>query len=133
MKMNEIVNESSEMTPQQKELARIGNVLMDISAELKIDKSTSDEEINKSMKMGAFGDALTRFGTTFGPQNLKDLLKASNVTPEQAQEFMELAKNAKTKPIKVADPEPQDEPEDDFDEPDDAEIARQADRMARGK
>lgn len=131
--MNEIVNESAEMSAQQKELARIGTILMDLGAGLKIDKNTSDEEIEKSNKMGAFGDVLTRFGTAFGPKNLNDVLKAARVTAEEAREFMEIAKKAKSTSIKVADPEPQDEPEDDFDEPSDDEIARQADRMARGK
>jgi hypothetical protein len=135
MKMNEIVTESNYGDdPKTKHFATMGRTLMDLSAKMKITKTTSDEEIAKSNRMSAFGDALTRFGTTWGPRTLPELLKDSGCSKQDAMEFIELAK--KTGPIKpvVKDPEPVDEPEDDFDAgPSDDEIDAKARAMARGK
>ena len=69
-----------------------------------------------------------------GPRTLPELLKDSGCSKQDAMEFIELAK--KTGPIKpvVKDPEPVDEPEDDFDAgPSDDEIDAKARAMARGK
>jgi hypothetical protein len=40
--------------------------------------------------MSTFGDALTRFGTVFGPKTLEDVLRVSNVSKKEAEEFMQL-------------------------------------------
>ena len=119
--------------PKTKMIANLGRRLMDMSAKMPMGKGVSDDDIAKSNRMSSFGDALTRYNTDFGPKNMKELLKVARVSAEEAAEFIELAKKAKTASIKVADPEPQDEPEDDMDGPSDDEIARQADAAARGR
>jgi len=135
MKMNEIVTEANYGDdPKTRMIADLGRRLMDMSAKMPMGKGVSDDEIAKSNRMSAFGDALTRFNTDFGPKNMKELIKLARVTPEEAMEFIELAKKAKPAEIKVADPEPEDEPEDDFDDgPTDDEIDAKARAMARGK
>jgi hypothetical protein len=70
-------------------LARIGSKLMDISATTKM-KGLSNEEIGRTNRMSSFGDALTRFGTTFGPQTLEDVLRISGTTQSEAAEFMKI-------------------------------------------
>jgi len=133
MKMNDIVNEANYGDdPQTKMIADLGRRLMDISAKMPMGKGVSDDEIAKSNRMSSFGDALTRFNTDFGPKNLKDVIKSARVTPQEAMEFIELAKKAKPASIKVADPEPEDEPEDEFGGPSDDEIDAKARAMARG-
>ncbi len=119
--------------PKTKMIANLGRRLMDMSAKMPMGKGVSDDDIAKSNRMSSFGDALTRYNTDFGPKNMKELLKVARVSAEEAAEFIELAKKAKPASIKVADPEPQDEPEDDMDGPSDDEIARQADAAARGR
>ena len=132
--MNEIVTEADYGDdPRSKQIADLGRRLMDMSAKMPMGKGVSDDDIAKSNKMSSFGDALTRFGSPFGPKNMKDLIKAARVTPEEAMEFIELAKNAKPAEIKGDEVEPEDD-EDDFDDgPSDDEIDAQARAMARGK
>lgn len=133
--MHEIVNEADYGDdPKSKAIADLGRRLMDMSAKMPMGKGVSDDDIEKSNKMSSFGDALTRFGTPFGPKNMKELIKAARVTPEEAKEFIELAQKAKPAEIKGDEVEPQDEPEDDFDNQDDDETdAMKADRAARGR
>ena len=119
--------------PKTKMIANLGRRLMDMSAKMPMGKGVSDDEIAKSNRMSSFGDALTRYNTDFGPKNMKELLKVARVSAEEAAEFIELAKKAKPAQIKVADPEPEDEPEDDFGGPSDDEIDAKARAMARGK
>ena len=118
--------------PKTKMIANLGRRLMDMSAKMPMGKGVSDDDIAKSNRMSSFGDALTRFNTDFGPKNLKDVMKSARVTPQEAMEFIELAKKAKPASIKVADPEPEDEPEDEFGGPSDDEIDAKARAMARG-
>ena len=132
--MNEIVSEAAYGDdPKTRMIADLGRRLMDMSAKMPMGKGVSDEEIAKSNKMSAFGDALTRWNTDFGPKDLKGVIKLARVTPEEAKEFLELAQKAKPAEIKGDEVEPDDEPEDDFDEPDDDAMAAKADRMARGR
>ena len=133
MKMIDIAEGIYGDDPKTKMIATLGRRLMDMSAKMPMGKGVSDDDIAKSNRMSSFGDALTRFNTDFGPKNMKELLKIARVSAEEAAEFIELAKKAKPASIKVADPEPQDEPEDDMDGPSDDEIARQADAAARGR
>lgn len=119
--------------PKTKMIANLGRKLMDMSEKMPMGKGVSDDEIAKSNRMSSFGDALTRYNTDFGPKNMKELLKVARVSAEEAAEFIELAKKAKPAQIKVADPEPEDEPEDDFGGPSDDEIDAKARAMARGK
>lgn len=76
-------------TPNQIILTRIGSKLMDISATTPM-KGLSNEEIGRTNRMSSFGDALTRFGTTFGPKTIDEVLKVSGVTKAEAAEFMKL-------------------------------------------
>ena len=134
MKINEVTTRESdyENSEQARKLASLGRTMMDISANMPM-KGASDEEIDKSNKLSALGDALTRWGTSFGPKSVKDLVKTTGLDPKEIQELLAMAsKKPAAKPV-AAEPEPEDEPEDDFDAPDDDEIARQADRRARGK
>jgi hypothetical protein len=75
-------------TPNEIKVAVIGRKLMDISVNMPM-KGLKDEEIARSNRMSSFGDALTRFGSTFGPRNLKEVLKLSGVSMEEAEEFMQ--------------------------------------------
>ena len=137
MKINEVteaLNPGYSDNPQHKKLADIGRRLMDMSASMKITKTTPDEEIHKSNQMSSFGDALTRFGTDFGPKNLPELLKVARVSKEEALEFMKIGQSAPAAKLKGDEVEPDEPEDDDMDAaPDDDEIARQADMMAKGK
>lgn len=70
-------------------LGQIGRRLMDISATSPM-KGLKDDEIGRFNRMASFGDSLTRFGTTFGPRNIDDVLNVSGVTRKEAEEFMKL-------------------------------------------
>jgi hypothetical protein len=70
-------------------VAGIGRRLMDISVNMPM-KGVKDDVIARSNRMSSFGDALTRFGTTFGPRNLNEVLKLSGVSKQEAEEFMQL-------------------------------------------
>ena len=76
-------------TPNEIIVAKIGRKLMDISVNMPM-KGLKDEEIARSNRMSSFGDALTRFGSTFGPRNLNEVLKLSGVSVKEAEEFMKL-------------------------------------------
>jgi hypothetical protein len=119
--------------PKTKMITDLGRRLMDMSAKMPMGKGVSDEEIDKSNKMSAFGDALTRFNTPMGPKNIGDIIKISGVTPEQAKEFLDMASKAKPAEIKGDEVEPEEPEADEFDDEDDEEMARKADMMARGR
>ena len=70
-------------------LGGIGRRLMDIAATAPM-KGLKDAEIGRFNRMASFGDTLTRFGTTFGPRNIDEVLKTSGVTRKEAEEFMKL-------------------------------------------
>ena len=135
--MNEILAEANfEMTPQQRKLADLGRVLMDQAA------STKDDAL--SVVMSRVGGTLTDFGTLFGPKNLAEVVKKAGVSPEVIKKLLAYAdkiqsqQSALTKDHKQGglddtdqsdtDPDP-----DEFAEPDDAEVAMQADQAARAK
>jgi Sec-independent protein translocase protein TatA len=135
------INEVTEATrpgyaddPKMRMIANLGRKLMDMSAKMPMGKGVSDDDIAKSNRMSSFGDALTRFGTDFGPKNMAELIKTARVTPEEAKEFLAMAQKAPEPEIKGNDVEPEEpEADDEFDAPDDDAIAAKADRMARGK
>lgn len=70
-------------------LGNIGRRLMDISATAPM-KGLKDDEIGRFNRMASFGDALTRFGSTFGPCSVDEVLNTSGVTRKEAEEFMKL-------------------------------------------
>lgn len=119
-----------ESDPQSRALASLGRTLMDMSAKMPM-KGATDDDIDKSNKMSALGDALTRWGTSFGPKSVKDLIKATGLDAGDIQDMIKQAQEAgPAKPV-AADPEPEDDEEDDFGAPDDDAMARKADMMAR--
>ena len=77
------------MTADQIKFARIGSKLMDMSETMPM-KGLKDDDVSLVNKMSSFGDALTRIGTPFGPQNLKDVLTLANVTLEEAQKLVKM-------------------------------------------
>lgn len=130
MKINEvIVREADYETGEgNRKLAAIGRILMDRAA------TTKDD--NLSNIMAKVGNELTSYNTTFGSRSLEELLRKTGVSKELLMKMMkygemELKKSGDA--AKGADVP--DEPEDDdMDKgPDDDEIARQADMMAKGK
>ena len=60
-----------------------------------------------------------------------EALKKAGVSKEELEDIMAKAKQARA--VSLPDPEPEDEPEDDMGAPDDDEVARQADMVARGR
>jgi len=76
-------------TKNERVVANIGRKLMDISENMSM-KGLKEEDIARSNRMSTFGDALTRFGTAFGPKNLNDVLKVSGVSKREAEEFMKI-------------------------------------------
>ncbi|HAW04218.1 MAG TPA: hypothetical protein DCW83_05980 [Saprospirales bacterium] len=76
-------------------VANIGRKLMNESVKLpKKGHKPTNEEIARSNRMSAFGDTLTRFGTPYGPKNLKEVLKSANITKKEAEEFMQIGYSA---------------------------------------
>ena len=134
MKINEVTEGRGpdyETNPAYKKLSNIGRALMAHSETASM-KGKSDDEIGMFNKMSGFGDALTRFGTTFGPKNIEELMKDTGLNAKEIKSLMAFGEKLAAKGVKapVADPEPEDEPQDDFDGPSDDEIARQADARA---
>ena len=78
-----------ETSKNQLILGNIGRRLMDISATAPM-KGLKDDEIGRFNRMATFGDTLTRFGASFGPRNLDEVLNTSGVTRQEAEEFMKL-------------------------------------------
>jgi hypothetical protein len=132
MKMNEILNEAGyEMTPQQRRIANLGRILMDQSA------TTKDDGL--SNMMAAVGNELTMFGATFGPRNMNDLVRKTGATEEVIKKLLAYAEkieSTKTNLAKDHDDgglDDTNDTDDDFAEPDDAEMAAAADAAARAK
>jgi hypothetical protein len=84
-----MANKEQIMTKNELLVASIGRKLMDISEKMPM-KGLSDAEIGRTNRMSSFGDALTRFRTAFGPQNLEDVLKLTGVSEQEAEEFMQI-------------------------------------------
>jgi hypothetical protein len=134
MKINEVTEAGMETDPKHKKLANIGRALMTYSETAPM-KGKTDAEVGVFNQMSNLGNNLTKFGTIFGPRSLQDLMKSTNLNAETIKKMMAFGEKLAAKGVasKVADPEPEDEPEDDFGGPDDDEVARQADRAARGR
>ena len=132
MKINEVTEAGMETDPKHKKLANIGRALMTHSETASM-KGADDAKIAMFNQMSSLGNELTKFGTTFGPKSLKDLMKATGLNAPTIKTLLEFGEKLAAKGVapKVADPEA--EPEDngdDFAAPDDDEIARQADARA---
>ena len=133
MKINEILNEADNfgITPQQRKIANLGRVLMDQAA------TTKDDGL--SNMMATVGNELTNFGATFGPRNLNDLVRKTGTTEEVIKKLLAYAEKIDSQKSKLAKDhddgglDDTNDTDDDFNEPDDEELARQADAAARAK
>ena len=135
MKINEVTEGRGpdyETNPAYKKLASIGRALMAHSETTSM-KGKTDDEIGMFNKMSTFGDALTRYGTTFGPKNIQDVMKDTGLDMNAIKSLMAFGEKLEAKGFKAPVADPADEPQDSSDEfaaPDDDEIARQADARA---
>jgi hypothetical protein len=132
MKINEVTESRMETPPAHKKLANIGRALMTHSETASM-KGKDDNQIRMYNQMSALGNTLTKFGTTFGPKNLKDVMAETELDAAAIKALLAFGEKLAAKGVapKVADPEPQEPEDDEFAAPDDDEIARQADRAAR--
>lgn len=131
MKMYELTEDNFDLTPQQRRVASLGRVLMDQAPKVKDD--------GLSNLMAKVGNELTNFGAVFGPRNMQDLLRKTGTTEEVLKKLLGYAQKLEKEAAALAADhkdggldDTNDDP-DDFDSPDDDEIARQADMMARDK
>jgi len=133
MKIDELLNEADNfgLSPQQREIANLGRILMDQAA------TTKDDGL--SNMMATVGNELTNFGATFGPRNMGDLVRKTGATEEVIKKLLAYAQKIdKNKSNLARDHEDgglddTNDTDDDFNEPDDEELARQADAAARAK
>lgn len=118
-----------ELTPQQRKLAQLGQILMDQSPRIKDDALSN--------MMGAVGNELTNFGAPFAANSLEDLIKKTGATKEVIKKLLAYAENIQASKSKLAKDhkdgglDDTNDTDDDFNEPDDEELARQADVAAR--
>tara|TARA_B110000503_G_scaffold97521_1_gene146355 strand:+ start:355 stop:774 length:420 start_codon:yes stop_codon:yes gene_type:complete len=135
MKINDITEGRGpdyETNPAYKKLASIGRALMAHSETASM-KGKTDDEIGMFNKMSTFGDALTRYGTTFGPKNIQDVMKDTGLDMNAIKSLMAFGEKLEAKGVKAPIADPKSEPEDDeedYGSPTDDAIARQADARA---
>ena len=134
MKINEVTEAGMETDPKHKKLANIGRALMTHSETASM-KGADDAKIAMFNQMSSLGNELTKFGTTFGPKDLKGLMKATDLNAPTIKTLLAFGEKLAAKGVapKVADPEPEDEPQDDFGGPSDDEIDAQARQAAMAK
>jgi hypothetical protein len=109
MKISEVtVNPRAgyELTPAQRQIAELGRVLMDKAV------TTKDDELSNTM--AKVGSSMTEFGTTWGPRNLDELLKATGVDAAMLKKLLAYAQQefAKSGPIRKSKEVPAEEPAD---------------------
>ena len=118
-----------DLTPQQRKLANLGRVLMDLAV------TTKDN--NLSNTMSKVGNELTNFGATFGPKNLAELVKKTATSKEVIGKLLQHAEAVADHKAALANDHEDggldDEPDDEFAQPSDDEMDRAATRFARGK
>jgi predicted component of type VI protein secretion system len=108
MKINEIVTEAMDMTPEQKKLANLGRILMDMAI------TTKDDAL--SNVMSRVGDELTRYGASWGARSMKELVAKTKTSEKVIMQMMSVAnkkleKDGPTRP-NVKDPVPEPEMDD---------------------
>tara|TARA_B110000211_G_C13988903_1_gene513023 strand:- start:107 stop:511 length:405 start_codon:yes stop_codon:yes gene_type:complete len=134
MKMNDIINEVKDnfgLSPEQRKLANMGRTLMSAAA------TTKDDAL--SNVMAKVGNELTNYGALFGATNLAELVKKTGVSAEVIKKLMTYAD-------KIGDThgdlkkdhadsglDDKDNDDDDFNQPSDADINRDAERFAKGQ
>jgi hypothetical protein len=130
MKMNDIVNESSELTPQQKQLAHYGRILMN--------QASTTKDIELANVMSRVGNELSSFGELFAARTMAELVQKTGTKEIIIKKLIDHA--AKIDKHKVAIAKDHDDgglddtdDEDEFDSPSDADIDRDADKFAKGE
>ena len=122
--------ESMEITPQQRKLAELGQILMNQAPGIKDDALSNI--------MATVGNELSSFGTPFAANNIKELESKTGTTQEVIRKLLAYAEKIKMSKSKLAKDhkdgglDDTNDTDDDFKEPDDDTTAAQADRFARG-
>ena len=134
MKMNDIlseVNDNFGLSPEQRKLANMGRTLMNAAA------TTKDDAL--SNVMSKVGNELTNFGALFGATNLAELVKKTGVSAEVIKKLMAYADKIGDvhtdlkKDHADSGLDDKDNDDDDFNEPSDADIDRDAVAFAKGQ
>ena len=134
MKMNDILNEVNDnfgLSPEQRKLANMGRTLMNAAA------TTKDDAL--SNVMSKVGNELTNFGALFGATNLAELVKKTGVSEEVIKKLMAYADKIGDvhtdlkKDHADSGLDDKDNDDDDFNEPSDADIDRDAVAFAKGQ
>jgi hypothetical protein len=110
-----------------RKLANYGRILMDLAV------TTKNDELSNIMSR--VGDALTRYGTTFGPRSLEELIKKTETTPNVIKKLLAHAENVAKSQSAISTDHKQggldDEGDDEFTQASDDEMAAMADKAAR--
>lgn len=132
--MNDILNEVNDnfgLSPEQRKLANLGRTLMNAAA------TTKDDAL--SNVMSKVGNELTNFGALFGATNLEELVKKTGVSAEVIKKLMAYADKIGDvhtdlkKDHADSGLDDKDNDDDDFNEPSDADIDRDAVAFAKGQ
>ena len=132
--MNDILNEVNDnfgLSPEQRKLANMGRTLMNAAA------TTKDDAL--SNVMSKVGNELTNFGALFGATNLEELVKKTGVSAEVIKKLMAYADKIGDvhtdlkKDHADSGLDDKDNDDDDFNEPSDADIDRDAVAFAKGQ
>jgi len=126
MKINQIT-ESMEINPKHRPFIQMAHKIR-AALEPQSGIKWDDEEFNKAAQLTS---ELVKLGASYGPKSPAEALKNAGYDVEDFKALIQKTASAKVG-TGVADPEPQDDDEEKMG-PSDAEIARKADMMARGK
>ena len=132
MKMNDIITESAELTPQQAKLASLGRILMN--------QAVTEKDMELSNTMSKVGNELSRFGALFAARSLAELVQKTGVSSTVIKKLMDHAHEISKHKANIAKDhadggldDKDDGDEDEFDSPSDADIDRDADKFAKGQ
>jgi hypothetical protein len=132
MKMNDIITESAELTPQQAKLASLGRILMN--------QAVTEKDMELSNTMAKVGNELARFGALFAARSLAELVQKTGVSSTVIKKLMDHAHEISKHKANIAKDhadggldDKDDGDEDEFDSPSDADIDRDADKFAKGQ
>ena len=132
MKMNDIITESAELTPQQVKLASLGRILMH--------QAVTEKDMELSNTMAKVGNELSSFGELFAARNMAELVKKTGVSSTVIKKLMDHADEISKHKANIAKDhadggldDKDDGDEDEFDSPSDADIDRDADKFAKGQ
>ena len=134
MKMNDIITESAELTPQQAKLASLGRILMN--------QAVTEKDMELSNTMAKVGNELSHFGALFAARSLAELVQKTGVSSTVIKKLMDHADEISKHKANIAkdhadggldDKDDGDGDEDEFDSPSDADIDRDADKFAKGQ